>query len=198
MLYSTIFFAASAFTGLAAAQIQTGNYTIDPNSVDATTRANWCRAEFNTCNVLCTGSGFKTNSCDQNSLSYSCVCNNGLTPNMSEYANTVATYECQTYQGQCLANNAGNITAQNLCEKITCATQTASNLITSSTSASSSSSAASSGSGAAASATSSMASGSQTAASSAATASHTGAANALTIGNGALIGSLFGIFAYAL
>merc|ERR1712227_75159 len=154
MLYSTIFFAASAFTGLAAAQVQTGNYTIDPNSVDSTTRADWCRAEFNTCNVLCGNGGFKTNSCDNNSLQYSCVCNSGLTPDMSEYASTVPTYECQTYKGQCLQTTAGNITAQDLCQKITCASQTASNLVSSSTMASSSSSAASSASSAAASATS--------------------------------------------
>ncbi|KAH0337088.1 hypothetical protein KCU81_g8258, partial [Aureobasidium melanogenum] len=198
MLYSTIFFAASAFTGLAAAQVQSGNYTIDPNSVDSTTRSSWCRAEFNTCNVLCGSGGFKTNSCDANSLTYSCVCNNGLTPNMSQYESSLPDYECQTYRGQCLANNAGNSTAQDQCKQITCASMTASNLVTSSTMASSSSSAASSASSTAASATSAVASGSQTAASSAASATHTGAANALTIGNGALIGSLFGVFAYAL
>jgi hypothetical protein len=43
-----------------------------------------------------------------------------------------------------------------------------------------------------------MATGSQTAASSAASATHTGAANALSIANGALVGSLFGVFAYVL
>lgn len=120
---------------------------------------------------------------------------------MSEYASTVPTYECQTYKGQCLQNNAGNITAQDLCQKITCASQTASNLVSSSTMASSSSSAASSASSAAASATSAtsaVATGSQTAASSAASATHTGAANALSIANGALVGSLFGVFAYVL
>lgn len=63
MLYSTIFFAASV--GLAAAQVQTGNYTIDPNSVDSTTRANWCRAETNTCPVLCGGNLYKSNTCTQ-------------------------------------------------------------------------------------------------------------------------------------
>lgn len=71
MLYSTIFFAASAFTGLAAAQ--SGNYTIDPNSVDATTRANWCRAETNTCPVLCGGNLYKSNTCDQVSLVFFCL-----------------------------------------------------------------------------------------------------------------------------
>ena len=63
MLYSTILLAA--VTGLAAAQVQSGNYTIDPNSVDATTRANWCRAETNTCPVLCGGNLYKSNTCEQ-------------------------------------------------------------------------------------------------------------------------------------
>ncbi|KAI4766866.1 hypothetical protein E4T45_14451 [Aureobasidium sp. EXF-8846] len=182
MLYSAIFFAASAFSGLAAAQVQTGNYTIDPNSVTSTVRADWCRAETNTC---------------PSDLSYTCVCNNGVSPDMSMYQNTIPTFMCQEYKGQCLSNNAGNATAQDQCQKITCGTMTASNIISSSASASSSS-ASSSGSGPVASATSAVASGASSAASSASSAASTGAASAVSVGNGALVASLFGLFAYAL
>jgi hypothetical protein len=79
MLYSAIFFAASAFSGLAAAQVQTGNYTIDPNSVDSTTRANWCRAETNTCPILCGGNLYKSNTCTQASTTPSILPNIVLT-----------------------------------------------------------------------------------------------------------------------
>ncbi|KAI4751488.1 hypothetical protein E4T52_16046 [Aureobasidium sp. EXF-3400] len=206
MLYSTIFFAASV--GLAAAQVQTGNYTIDPNSVDSTTRANWCRAETNTCPVLCGGNLYKSNTCTQAStnsstlpiisdLTYTCVCNNGVSPDMSLYQNTIPSFVCQEYKGQCLATNAGNATAQDQCQKISCGNQTASNIISSSASATSSS-ASSSGSGTVASATSAVASGASSAASSASSAASTGAATAVTVGNGALLASLFGLFAYAL
>ncbi|KAH0291360.1 hypothetical protein M436DRAFT_70532 [Aureobasidium namibiae CBS 147.97] len=196
MLYSTIFFAASAFSGLAAAQVQSGNYTIDPNSVDSTTRANWCRAETNTCPILCGGNLYKSNTCTQSDLTYTCVCNNGVSPDMSLYQNTIPTFVCNEYKGQCLATNAGNATAQDQCQKISCGNQTASNIISSSTSASSSS--ATSSSGTVASATSAVASGASSAASSASSAVSTGAATAVTVGNGALVASLFGLFAYAL
>jgi len=197
MLYSAIFFAASAFSGFAAAQVQTGNYTIDPNSVTSTVRADWCRAETNTCPVLCGGNLYKSNTCTQSDLTYTCVCNNGVSPDMSLYQNTIPSFVCQEYKGQCLANNAGNATAQDQCQKITCGNLTASNIISSSTSASSSTTS-SSGSGTVASATSAVASGASSAASSASSAASTGAASAVTIGNGALVASLFGLFAYAL
>ncbi|OIW35413.1 hypothetical protein CONLIGDRAFT_627482 [Coniochaeta ligniaria NRRL 30616] len=29
------------------------NFTIDPNEIDASTRASWCQAELNTCSTLC-------------------------------------------------------------------------------------------------------------------------------------------------
>ncbi|CAD0059167.1 unnamed protein product, partial [Aureobasidium pullulans] len=197
MLYSSIFLAASALSGLAAAQVQTGNYTIDPNSVEATTRAAWCRSEFNTCNTLCANS-YKTNSCDQNALTYVCTCNNGQSPDMSKYDGSLSTFICNQYKGQCLATNAGNATAQDQCSDITCGGETAASIVTSSAASSSSSAAASSGSSAAASATSAVASGASSASASAASASSTGAASAITVGNGALVASLFGLFAYAL
>ncbi|KAI4734860.1 hypothetical protein E4T44_15275, partial [Aureobasidium sp. EXF-8845] len=133
----------------------------------------------------------------QSDLSYTCVCNNGVSPDMSMYQNTIPTFMCQEYKGQCLSNNAGNATAQDQCQKITCGTMTASNIISSSASASSSS-ASSSGSGPVASATSAVASGASSAASSASSAASTGAASAVSVGNGALVASLFGLFAYAL
>lgn len=59
MFYSTIILAASAaLSGLASAQT-----SIDPNSVSTTDRSSWCRAETNSCPVLC-GGAITNNTCD--------------------------------------------------------------------------------------------------------------------------------------
>jgi hypothetical protein len=61
MLYSSLLLAASALTGLVAAQQNYTTYTecctIDPNSVDSKLRQDWCRAQLNTCPELCGGIG---------------------------------------------------------------------------------------------------------------------------------------------
>ncbi|KAI5249555.1 hypothetical protein E4T42_05261 [Aureobasidium subglaciale] len=211
MLYSSIFFAASALSGLAAAQ----NYTIVPSSVDSTTRANWCRAQTNTCPVLCGSQLLKANTCDsvstirqtslmilltlsKTSLTYSCICNNGLVPDLAEYVNTIPTFECVEYRGQCNSNNVGNATAQAECLALPCGNKTASSLVSATSSAASSTGSASSSSGSVASATSAVASGASSVSASASSAAATGAASSLTVGNGALVASLFGLFAYAL
>ncbi|KAI5202236.1 hypothetical protein AUEXF2481DRAFT_43131 [Aureobasidium subglaciale EXF-2481] len=194
MLYSSIFFAASALSGLAAAQ----NYTIVPSSVDSTTRANWCRAQTNTCPVLCGSQLLKANTCDSTSLTYSCICNNGLVPDLAEYVNTIPTFECVEYRGQCNSNNVGNATAQAECLALPCGNKTASSLVSATSSAASSTGSASSSSGSVASATSAVASGASSVSASASSAAATGAASSLTVGNGALVASLFGLFAYAL
>ncbi|KAI5245518.1 hypothetical protein E4T47_01525 [Aureobasidium subglaciale] len=194
MLYSSIFFAASALSGLAAAQ----NYTIVPSSVDSTTRANWCRAQTNTCPVLCGSQLLKANTCDSTSLTYSCICNNGLVPDLAEYVNTIPTFECVEYRGQCNSNNVGNATAQAECLALPCGNETASSLVSATSAAASSTGSASSSSGSVASATSAVASGASSVSASASSAAATGAASSLTVGNGALVASLFGLFAYAL
>ena len=65
MFYSTLLIAASAFTGLVSAQTYStsGNLTIDPNGVDYNTRLSWCRAETNSCPLICGGQA-SPNTCD--------------------------------------------------------------------------------------------------------------------------------------
>jgi hypothetical protein len=65
MLYARLFVAASAFAGFASAIT---NFTtcceVDPTTVDAPTRASWCRAQMNTCPELCPDGNVAENKCD--------------------------------------------------------------------------------------------------------------------------------------
>lgn len=71
MFYSTLAIAATAFTGLVSAQQNTSStYTIDPNTVDYSTRQDWCLGQRNTCRSLCDMQAFPNN-CDPVST---CTC----------------------------------------------------------------------------------------------------------------------------
>lgn len=128
--------AFSLASALLASAQQT--YTIDPNSVDNNTRAFWCQSQQTQCPVcrttLCgdlsvpltihqliclqpptnTGSTIE-NSCDPNGLTYSCVCGNGVSPNVSEYSQTLPFFLCQTWGNQCVSNCGNDNTCQSAC-----------------------------------------------------------------------------------
>ncbi|KAI7639355.1 hypothetical protein KC319_g14452, partial [Hortaea werneckii] len=48
----------------------------------------------------------QTNTCDPTTLTYACICANGLSPNISEYSQTLPYYICQEWTNQCVANCA--------------------------------------------------------------------------------------------
>lgn len=65
MFYSTLV-AAAAFTAAVSAQNYSTsgtNLTIDPNSVDYDVRQAWCRAQQNSCPMICGGQA-SPNTCD--------------------------------------------------------------------------------------------------------------------------------------
>lgn len=99
------------------AQVQ---YSIDPSSVSLSIRNVWCNNERSTCPLLCLqypGSSMTTNSndCDPELLTYSCVCANGIAPNMSEYSLTLPYHICQQWGQQCVAGCGGSNTCQSNC-----------------------------------------------------------------------------------
>lgn len=103
LLFTT---AVAAFARLAITQ------TIDPNSVPLSTRQNWCNSQIAECPLICLqedGNSAATyaNTCDATSLTYSCVCSNGLAPNASEYSQTLPYFICTQYNTDC-QNNCGN------------------------------------------------------------------------------------------
>merc|ERR1712072_1631247 len=163
MLYSTFLVAATAFTGLVSAQStsntqsssgaqttsgaqnqtgtqtgQTGDdgegqYTIDPNSVPLATRQDWCRAQFNTCRGVCGGQAFPNN-CDAATLTHSCVCTNGNQPNISNYQQSLAAYECRAWKDGCNERNPTDAGAQQECLNTPCGSKLVSDASSSSSS----------------------------------------------------------------
>ncbi|KAG7005931.1 hypothetical protein G7Y79_00017g043130 [Physcia stellaris] len=89
------------------------NQSIDPDSVSIATRNTWCVNQKATCPLLClqtkgaTG-GTEENSCDPETLNFVCVCDNGQSPNASEYSETIPYFECTEFNTQCANNCAGN------------------------------------------------------------------------------------------
>jgi hypothetical protein len=120
MPHSTIsaaLLATALFSVCGRAQQQ---YSIDPNSVPIATRDEWCQSQQTSCPLLCLqlpgASGSTTeNSCDPTTLVFSCVCGNGLTPNASEYSQTIPFFECQEYGNQCVTACNGDTTCQAAC-----------------------------------------------------------------------------------
>jgi hypothetical protein len=68
---------------------------------------NWCDNELSTCPIICeqtTPGTTSVNTCDAESLTYGCVCGNGLQPNVSEYSLTLPYFICQEWGNQCVEN----------------------------------------------------------------------------------------------
>ena len=112
---------------LAGAASVAADYYIDPNSVDILTRRAWCNDELSNCPIICqqTSPGaVLTNTCDPETLTYGCVCSNGLQPNMSEYSLTLPFHVCQQWVIQCRKDcGINNECAGNCAEEHPCGAQ---------------------------------------------------------------------------
>ncbi|KAK4952495.1 hypothetical protein LTR10_009301 [Elasticomyces elasticus] len=151
--------AAAATLLLAASKVaaQQQVYTINPASVTNTTRAYWCGQQQAQCPLIClqTANDASTiqNDCDPAALTYACICGNGLSPNISEYSQTLPFFLCQEWGNQCVSNCNGDSTCQSACrQQHPCGAQNPTKANTSTLTMSTSTSAAASGSGSAGSA----------------------------------------------
>ncbi|KAL2132300.1 hypothetical protein VTI74DRAFT_3963 [Chaetomium olivicolor] len=104
-----------ALSALTVATAQTQNFTIDPNSVNPSLRADWCNAEYNTCRVLCANNPTE-NDCNADTLKYVCTCQNGSAPGLQYYTQTMPTFICETAFSNCIAANTGSSKAQDECK----------------------------------------------------------------------------------
>jgi len=100
MKYFLFTAAVAAFARVAITQ------TIDPNSVPLPTRQVWCDSQMAQCPLIClqeagNSAGTYANTCDPTSLTFACVCSNGLSPNASEYSQTLPYYICTQYNTNC-------------------------------------------------------------------------------------------------
>ncbi|KAI1358993.1 hypothetical protein F5Y08DRAFT_320602 [Xylaria arbuscula] len=96
---------ATAALLLSSVQAQE-QYSIDPASVPLSTRDNWCDQEKSTCPLICQQSppgGYEVNDCDPYALTYGCVCEDGKSPNLSEYSLTLPFFICQEWGTQCVS-----------------------------------------------------------------------------------------------
>lgn len=108
----------AAFVGFAATQEQ---YTIDPDSVSQSDRTYWCDQQTAMCPLIClqqpgvTSMTTESNDCDADTLTYNCVCENGITPNITQYSQTLPFFICQTWGNQCVAACNGASSCQDAC-----------------------------------------------------------------------------------
>ncbi|PWY89317.1 hypothetical protein BO70DRAFT_359598 [Aspergillus heteromorphus CBS 117.55] len=110
-------FAIASVTGLVYGQ---SNSTIDPNSIPIATRDQWCQSQTSSCPLLClqlpgTSGSPKDNTCDPKTLAYTCVCNNGMSPNASQYSLTIPYFICTQQDTDCVNNCNGDSTCQSNC-----------------------------------------------------------------------------------
>ncbi|KAI1486268.1 hypothetical protein F5X96DRAFT_682144 [Biscogniauxia mediterranea] len=81
------------------------DYVIDPDSVSLSQRTSWCQSEISTCPLICQQyppGGTEVNTCDPESLTYGCLCDNGQQPNVSEYSLTLPYFTCTEWGNQCV------------------------------------------------------------------------------------------------
>ncbi|KAI1319477.1 hypothetical protein F5Y16DRAFT_390861 [Xylariaceae sp. FL0255] len=109
MLSRNIVLAAASFLlPYVGAQEQ---YTIEPSSVDITTRDAWCSQELSTCPIICEQippGGYVSNTCNSTTLEYTCTCQNGMSPNLTQYSLTLPFFICQEWGTQCVAGCNGD------------------------------------------------------------------------------------------
>lgn len=116
----------AAFTGLVAAQDTPQlnyPYTIDPDTVEQSTRDYWCDQNRAQCPLIClqqpgiNSMTTEQNDCDSDALTYTCVCENGVAPNITEYSQTLPYFICQQWGNNCVANCNGDSTCQSACRE---------------------------------------------------------------------------------
>ncbi|EMR62901.1 hypothetical protein MGN70_006459 [Eutypa lata] len=96
------------------------DYVIDPSSVSMTLRDFWCQQETSSCPLICQQVEPRTteiNTCDPETLTYGCLCGNGLQPNLTEYSLTIPYFTCTEWGNQCVTGCNGDSACQSECRQ---------------------------------------------------------------------------------
>jgi hypothetical protein len=107
-----------ALAALSAAQEQ---YHIDPESVKGPTSDYWCTQQKSQCPIICSMQpGVKTqntieNECYPESLTYSCICEDNSTPNITKYTQTLPYFICTEWGNQCVKDCGQDNTCSDKC-----------------------------------------------------------------------------------
>lgn len=109
MRSATVFFALAAAFASAADDKKSPleEFNIVAGNVELRERGAWCIGERNTCETLCPGTP-QENSCDIDTLEYSCTCKNGTEPGLRYYDSSLYSHVCQEAFKQCSNTNAGD------------------------------------------------------------------------------------------
>lgn len=105
------------------AKLASAQYSIDPETVPEATRDIWCSNQQNACPLIClqtsaNSSDTVANDCDPATLDYSCICENNLSPNASEFSQTIPYYVCTEWGTQCIAGCGGNTDCEFNCRAL--------------------------------------------------------------------------------
>jgi hypothetical protein len=74
----------------------------------------------------------------QNALTFSCECLKGTTPNITDYAQTLPSLECDEWKAQCTAAHPNDLSGQNFCQSFVCGKKNATSQAASASSSASS------------------------------------------------------------
>ncbi|TEY64471.1 hypothetical protein BOTCAL_0147g00120 [Botryotinia calthae] len=89
---------------------------IDPSSVSAATRYQWCASQINTCGTLC-GGVTDENTCDITSLCYECTCtSDSSSPALQLYISTIPFFVCEQRYMNCILVGEDDPAAQKICK----------------------------------------------------------------------------------
>jgi hypothetical protein len=90
------------------------------SAVDLDTRDAWCKDQVSQCPNLCEDLGKSTvkNNCFPDNLFFTCLCSDNVSPNLTQYSQTIPYYECTTNQANCVTNcGLANNDCANQCKK---------------------------------------------------------------------------------
>ncbi|ERF75955.1 hypothetical protein EPUS_01321 [Endocarpon pusillum Z07020] len=108
--------AAQASTTISQSMPPTATAGFNSAPIPRQQRFQWCLGQRNACPQICGGSA-TTNNCEENDLTYSCVCSNGTVPDVSAYRDTLPFYICTETFNQCIAAHPDDAEGQDTCQE---------------------------------------------------------------------------------
>ncbi|PWW73320.1 hypothetical protein C7212DRAFT_332226 [Tuber magnatum] len=115
-MQSSVFTAFIAVCSILSVSAQTYP-PLNVSAIPEADRTQWCRAQTAACPLLC-GDQDKTaaqNKCYPDNLHFVCTCNDGTTPNLTEYSQTIPYFRCQAEVKGCSDACTGNSKCQSEC-----------------------------------------------------------------------------------
>ncbi|EAW15173.1 uncharacterized protein ACLA_058310 [Aspergillus clavatus NRRL 1] len=117
MIFSRTLLAAVSLVGLVSGQSWT---SVNISNIDIGLRNQWCQSQTSSCPLLCLQMKNATdspeeNTCDSDTLEFSCICDNNKSPNASEYSQTIPYFLCSQQNDDCVTRCDGDSTCQSDC-----------------------------------------------------------------------------------